>query len=322
MARISCHTQFWKITTKVEGKISLKVLVFGSLNIDYVYSVEHFVRPGETIASSGRQIFGGGKGLNQAIAFAKCGMETWQAGTVGQDDSELLLDMLEAAGVQTRLIRKIDGPSGHTIIQNTPQGENNIILFGGANQMISREYVNQVFENFEKSDYLVLQNEISEMPYIMQKAHQIGMHIVLNPSPMNEKIFEMPLAYVEYLILNEIEAAAILNEQETDDGEGLLNQLVQKFLEMKIVLTLGSKGALYADKNQHCTQKALKVQAVDTTAAGDTFTGYFMGEIMCGKEPQEAMKTATVAAAIAVCKKGASVSIPGYEEVMHYMMSI
>ena len=297
----------------------MKVLVFGSLNIDYVYSVAHFVRPGETIASSGRQIFGGGKGLNQAIAFAKCGIETSQAGAVGQDDSGLLLDMLEAAGVQTQFIRKIDGPSGHTIIQNTPQGENNIILFGGANQRISRAHVDQVFENFEKSDYLVLQNEISEISYIMQKAHQIDMHIVLNPSPMNEKIFEMPLEYVDYLILNEIEAAAILGEQETENGEWLLDQLVKKFPQMKIVLTLGSKGSLYADKDQRCAQKALKVQAVDTTAAGDTFTGYFMGEIMRGKEPQTAMKTATVAAAIAVCKKGASVSIPGYEEVMHYM---
>lgn len=293
----------------------MKVLVFGSLNIDYVYSVEHFVQPGETISSSGRNIFCGGKGLNQAIAFARYGIETWQAGAVGRGDSELLLATLKSAGVQTELIRRTDGPSGHTIIQNTPQGENNIILFGGANQMISREDVDKVLENFEKGDYLILQNEISEIPYIMEKAYQAGLHIVLNPSPMNEKIFKMPLRYVEYLILNEIEAAAILGEQESKDGKHLLDQLVKKFSEMKVVLTLGSKGSLYADKDQHCSQDAIKVQAVDTTAAGDTFTGYFMGEIIRGKEPQEAMKTASVAAALAVGKKGASISIPDYKMV-------
>ena len=298
----------------------MKVLVFGSLNIDYVYSVAHFVQPGETISSAERQIFCGGKGLNQAIAFAKYGQETWQAGAVGEGDSQMLLEMLQHAGVHTELIAKKDGTSGHTIIQSTPQGENNIILFGGANQTILKEDVDEVFGNFEKGDFLILQNEINQIPYIMEKAHKKGMHIVLNPSPMDDKIFEMPLEYVDYLILNEIEATAILevkaakNEGELS-GEQLLDMFIQIFPYSKIVLTLGGEGAMYGDRTKRCSQGIVSIKVVDTTAAGDTFTGYFMGEIINGKMPEEALKTAAAAAALAVNRKGAGTSIPDYVEV-------
>lgn len=298
----------------------MKVLVFGSLNIDYVYSVDHFVQPGETISSTDRQIFCGGKGLNQAIAFAKYGQETWQVGAVGQGDSQLLLETLQEAGVYTEWIAVKEGPSGHTIIQNTPQGENNIILFGGANQMLSKEDVDRVLENFTEGDYLILQNEINQIPYIMEKAYHKRMHIVLNPSPMNDKIFEMPLDYVEYLILNEIEAVAILkHEQEKADekteGSELMTLLLEHFANCKIVLTLGGNGSMYGNGEKRYEQGIFSVKAVDTTAAGDTFTGYFMGEIMNGKEPREALETAAVASALAVSKKGASASIPDYAEV-------
>lgn len=298
----------------------MKVLVFGSLNIDYVYSVNHFVQPGETISSTARQIFCGGKGLNQAIAFAKYGHDTWQAGAVGVGDSQMLLEMLQQAGVHTDFIAQKEGASGHTIIQCTPQGENNIILFGGANQTISKEDVDKVLGNFEKGDYLILQNEINQVPYIMEKAHNKGMYIVLNPSPMDDKIFKMPLKYVDYLILNEIEATAILqaknlkNEAELT-GEQLLDMLIRKFPDSKIVLTLGGEGAMYGDRKKRCSQGIISVKVVDTTAAGDTFTGYFMGEIINGKMPEEALKTAAAAAALAVSRKGAGTSIPAYAEV-------
>lgn len=304
----------------------MKVLVYGSLNIDYVYSVEHFVQPGETIASTDRQIFCGGKGLNQAVAFAKYGQETWQAGAVGTGDAQMLLDMLQQAGVHTELLEQKDGPSGHTIIQRTPQGENNIILFGGANQAISREDVDKVLTHFEKGDYLILQNEISQIPYIMEQAHQRGMQIVLNPSPMNVEIFAMPLEYADYLILNEIEAAAILGagsekikKAGKPDGERLLGLLLEKFPGSKIVLTLGGDGSLYGDREMRYKQGIVSVKAVDTTAAGDTFTGYFIGEIMNGKNPGEALKTAAAAAALAVSRKGAAPSIPEFSEVEKFM---
>lgn len=150
----------------------MKVLVFGSLNIDYVYSVNHFVRPGETLSADDRQIFSGGKGLNQAIAFANYGLETWHAGAVGAEDSAPLLETLKDAGVHTDLVLKKEGSSGHTIIQNTPEGENCIILFGGANQEITKKDVDHVLTFVKPGDYLVLQNEISEIPYLMDCAHE------------------------------------------------------------------------------------------------------------------------------------------------------
>lgn len=298
----------------------MKVLVFGSLNIDYVYSVNHFVRPGETLSADDRQIFSGGKGLNQAIAFAKYGLETWHAGAVGAEDSAPLLETLKDAGVHTDLVLKKEGSSGHTIIQNTPKGENCIILFGGANQEITKKDVDHVLTFVKPGDYLVLQNEISEIPYLMDCAHEKGMHIVLNPSPVNKKIFQMPLEKVEYLILNEIEAAAILKETgvalaENADGTALLNGLVHKFPDSKIVLTLGKEGSMYGYHTKRCAQGIFPVKTVDTTAAGDTFTGYFVGEIINGKTPEEALKTAAMASAIAVGKKGASTSIPTIAEV-------
>ena len=274
----------------------MKVLVFGSLNIDYVYSVNHFVRPGETLSADDRQIFSGGKGLNQAIAFAKYGLETWHAGAVGAEDSAPLLETLKDAGVHTDLVLKKEGSSGHTIIQNTPEGENCIILFGGANQAITKADVDHILTFAEPGDYLVLQNEISEIPYLMNCAYEKGMHIVLNPSPVNAKIFQMPL--------------------EKADGTALLNGLVHKFPDSKIVLTLGKEGSMYGYRTNRCAQGIFPVKTVDTTAAGDTFTGYFVGEIINGKTPEEALKTAAMASEIAVGKKGASTSIPTLAEVL------
>lgn len=296
----------------------MKALVFGSLNIDYVYSVPHFVQPGETLAATDRQIFCGGKGLNQAIAFAKYGLETWQAGAVGAGDGQMLLETLEKVGVSTNLVLKKEGPSGYTIIQNTPEGENNIILFGGANQQITKEDVDGVLQKAEEGDYLILQNEISMIPYLMEQAYKKGMHIVLNPSPVNEKIFEMPLEKVEYLILNEIEAAAILEKYgipKMAEGEMLLDGLMETFPGTKVVLTLGKEGSRYGYHQERYAQGIFPVKAVDTTAAGDTFTGYFIGEMINGKTPAQALKTAAMASAIAVGKKGASPSIPVREEV-------
>ena len=296
----------------------MKVLVFGSLNIDYVYSVEHFVRPGETIASSDRQVFCGGKGLNQAISFAKYGLETWMSGAVGKDDSDVLLEALNNANVNTSLVKHKNGPSGHTIIQNTPDGENNIILFGGANQSLTKEDVDETLSHFEKGDLLILQNEINMIPYIMEKAYAKGMRIVLNPSPMNEKILEMPLEYAEYLVLNEIEAGGILSIDDTN-GEILMNKLREKFPSTKIVLTLGESGSLYSDEKSSCHCGIFSVKPVDTTGAGDTFMGYFIGEVTSGNIPQDALRIASAASAIAVSRKGASVSIPTRTEVISFL---
>lgn len=188
----------------------MKALNYGSLNIDFVYNVKHFVRSGETISSHNMAIFAGGKGLNQSVALAKSGIDTWHAGNIGED-GEFLAEILQKAGAHTDFISRLPGRNGHAIIQKQLNGQNCILLYGGSNRQNTRTQVDEVLSHFEKGDYLILQNEINEIAYIMERAHEKGMIIVLNPSPMDEKIFTYPLEYVDYFLLNEIEAKDLMS---------------------------------------------------------------------------------------------------------------
>lgn len=300
--------------------MGMKVLCFGSLNIDYTYKVPHFVKKGETLASERLQVFGGGKGLNQSVALAKAGTEVYHAGSIGQD-GRFLLDMLKDAGANTDFVKILDTVrTGNAIIQNDKSGDNCIILYGGANQAITREQVDEVMSHFESGDYLVLQNEINELGYIVEKAHEKGMIIVLNPSPMNEKILALPLDVINYFILNEVEAAQILGKEDKgeESWEQIADDLLKKFPQATIVLTMGSEGSVFKNQKETVCQSIYKVQAVDTTAAGDTFSGYFIGGILGGLSAKEAMDQASKASASAVTRKGAAPSIPVLAEVQNY----
>lgn len=291
----------------------MKVLNFGSLNIDYVYCVDEFVKKGETISSKSLQVFAGGKGLNQSIALSRAGADVYHAGVIGEDGN-FLIELLKDCGVDSRFVDiSKDVRTGNAIIQNDMHGDNCIILYGGANQSITKQKIDNVLEFFDTDDLLVLQNEINEIPYLMKKAHQKGMKIVLNPSPMNEKIFALPLEYVDCFILNEGEAKTLLNNSEQSD---LSEQLQRHFPYAEIVLTLGEKGSIYVGKEGKVKQDAYKVEVVDTTGAGDTFTGYYLAERIRGASVREALKLASMASAVAVSKKGAAPSIPTRNELI------
>lgn len=293
----------------------MKLLNFGSLNIDYVYQVDHFVREGETISSDSLEIFCGGKGLNQSLALSKSGVKVWHAGAVGEQDGEILIQQLEQFGIDTRNIKRLKNKTGHAIIQKNQEGQNGILLYGGANQEITKDQVDQVLNEFGKGDFLILQNEINEVGYMMEQAYGKGMRIVLNPSPMNRKIWSYPLHYVEFFILNEIEAGDIC--QKSGSGRELLDQLAEKFPGAKILLTLGQDGSLYKDGDQVFEQEIYRVKVVDTTGAGDTFTGYFIGGLAQGETPCQALDHAAKAASIAVSRAGAAPSIPTRDEVLN-----
>lgn len=294
----------------------MKILNFGSLNIDYVYSLNHFVQKGETITSDKLNVFAGGKGLNQSIALSRAGGNVYHAGAIGAD-GVFLEEVLNEAGVDTRFLMKCeDVRTGNAIVQKDRGGDNCIILYGGANQAITKEMADEVLSAFGEGDWLFLQNEISEIPYIVEKAHERGMRIVLNPSPMNEKILRINLNYIDCFILNEVEAHALVREDA--DQAALLNQLKERFPHAEIVLTLGEKGSVYAGAEGIAEQKAYQVATVDTTAAGDTFLGYYMAERLQGESVKEALDMASRASAIAVSKKGAAPSIPKRDEVLHF----
>lgn len=298
----------------------MKILSFGSLNIDYVYSVPHFVKKGETLSAKELNVYTGGKGLNQSIALARAGVETYQAGAIGTDGM-FLLEQLKEAGVKTDLVKIIDDVrTGNAIIQNDDEGDNCIVLFGGANQVITKEQVDEVFKDFTNEDYLLIQNEINELSYIVEKAKEEGMKIILNPSPMNEKIMKLPLDQIDYFILNEIEAMQILkmDKPEEIDGKYIASLLHERFKDATIVLTLGSEGSVCISDDEYVEQSIYKVKAIDTTAAGDTYTGYFIAGILNGKTIKESMDIASKASAIAVTRQGAAPSIPVLEEVEEY----
>lgn len=288
-----------------------KILNFGSLNYDYVYTVHHIVQGGETIASAGMETYCGGKGLNQSIALARAGARVFHAGLVGEEGNQMI-ELCKESGVDARYIRKIAGKSGHTIIQVDQNAQNCIILFGGSNRKMTHALIDEVLQDFEAGDYLLLQNEINEIPYMIDQAYQKGMKIVMNPSPYDEHVEECDLSKIEILMINEVEGEQITGKKDAAD---ILTELVNRYPDMKILLTLGSRGAIYCIKEQQFIQTAMKVDAVDTTAAGDTFTGYFLDSVLRGLSVKQALRRATAASALAVTRPGAAASIPMSAEV-------
>lgn len=290
----------------------MKVLNFGSLNLDYVYQVESILIPGETQASRDRQTFCGGKGLNQSIALAKAEIPVYHAGMIG-DGGEILLEICKENGVNTEFIRKITGPCGHTVIQVDKDGQNCILLYGGANRSITREFVDEVLSALGKDDIILLQNEINELDYIVDRAYEKGMMIILNPSPYDDKLKACDMSKVSMFLVNEIEGYQITGERKP---ERILVAVKEKYPSAKIVLTLGGDGSVYQDETGIYHQGIFKVKAVDTTAAGDTFTGYFISSIIDGMSVKEGLEMAAKASAIAVSRPGATASIPIKQEVL------
>lgn len=294
----------------------MKILSFGSLNLDKVYSVDHFVRAGETLSSAKLEAFCGGKGLNQSVAASRAGGNVYHAGCVGAADGGMLLDMLSGSGVDISLVRQLPCDSGHAIIQVNDNGQNCILLYGGANQQVTEEQIDQTLARFDAGDILVLQNEINNLPYLMEAAEKKGMVTVLNPSPMTPDILKLPLETVSYFLLNEVEAQDLCGEEIAEEDRP--GKLLQRYPSSRVVMTLGSRGCIYQDANQKIHVPACRVEAVDTTAAGDTFTGFFVAAIADGIDVKTALEQATKAAAISVSRKGAAPSIPTREEMLAF----
>lgn len=295
-------------------KNSTKILNFGSLNYDHVYSVEHIVNPGETISSSSLNIFCGGKGLNQSVALARAGISVYHAGLVGED-ADMLFSVCDENGINRDYIKQCNGTTGNAIIQVDSDGQNSIVLFGGTNQMNTKEFVLKVLSHFREGDFLILQNEVNLLDFMISEAYKKGMIIALNPSPFNEKVQKCNLNMVSIFLMNEIEGAQITGEHDTDS---ILSEMLRRYPHARVVLTLGEHGAVYCDMNEKHRIGIYNEKVVDTTAAGDTFTGYFLASILTGERIEEALKKASIASALAVSKKGAIASIPLKKDVLLY----
>ena len=293
----------------------MRVLNFGSLNIDYVYTVSHIVQPGETLSADSRAVYFGGKGLNQSIAIAKAGVPVFHAGKVGADGGGLLGECRKY-GVDATYIERSDGETGHTFIQVGRDGQNSIVLFGGSNRAISHAQIDRVLAQFSAGDFLVLQNEISGLPYLMQQAAGRGLQIILNPSPCDDTLLACDLSAVRWLVLNEVEGGQLTGERESG---AILRALAARYPGTGVVLTLGGDGAFCQAGGGCIFQPSCKVTPVDTTAAGDTFLGYFTAGLYEGLPLPRVMERASAAAALAITRQGAAPSIPTKEEVTRYL---
>jgi len=293
----------------------MKICNFGSLNLDIVYSVDHSVTPGETLASSERNEFCGGKGLNQSVALSLAGAEVYHAGCVGSGGDKLIA-FLGEKNVDTRFVSRVPSPCGHAIIQVDKNGQNSILLYGGANRLITQKAASSVLEHFGKGDILVLQNEINEIPFIMKTAKERGMRVVFNPSPFEDAIAETyPLECVSWFVVNEIEGEMMTG---FSDKDRIIKSLSEKYSPEGILLTLGEKGSVCFSNGRYFEQSAFSVPVRDTTGAGDTFLGYFFA-LLDSFGISEALRYASAASALAVSKNGAATSVPALSDVEAFL---
>jgi ribokinase len=290
----------------------MKILNFGSLNIDLIYTVPHIAAPGETVSSTGLTITCGGKGLNQSVALSRAGVPVCHAGMIGPD-GDILMAFCRDNGIDTTYIRASQTRTGTATIQVGADGQNSILLYGGANRQITEAFIDEVLNGFSAGDILLLQNEINLLDRIADKAFAKGMTIFLNPAPYDGAVIPQLLDKVTLLILNEIEGAQITGQT---DPSGILTKLQASYPKTDCLLTLGENGVMYQHGGTVYSHGIYKVDTIDTTAAGDTFTGYFIACTVRGHSPDEALRIASKAAAVAVSRKGAAVSIPTRSEIV------
>ena len=293
----------------------MKIYNFGSLNVDRVYGVEDFVRAGETILAKSLSFFPGGKGLNQTIALARAGANVYHVGCIGRDGG-ILKDTLVENQVPLTYVKELDADGGHTALQVSESGQNAIIVYSGTNHMLTENFVDEVMQTIEPGDYVLMQNEINLVPYIIRKAKEAGAQVALNPSPITKELMSYPLEMVDLFIVNEIEGEAVTGEKEP---QKILTAFREKYPHAKIVLTLGSEGSCYQDETTFAMQEIYKNTVVDTTGAGDTYCGYLLTCLMEGVPVKEALHMATAASSIAVSRQGAAPSIPKRKEVEAFL---
>ncbi|WP_170430729.1 ribokinase [Ruegeria arenilitoris] len=277
----------------------------GSINADMIYDVPHLPGPGETLSANRLDRFLGGKGANMSVAAARAGAQVAHIGAVGPD-GRWARDRLTEYGVDTRHIAEVDVPTGHAIIAVDAQGENNIILFPGSNHAITPDQLGQALSSASQGDLLVMQNETILQVEAAKMARALGLTVCYAAAPFQAEAVQAVLPYLDFLILNEVEA------EQLRDATG---QSVTDLKIEHVIVTLGSKGARYYHRGEASDFPAHKVQAVDTTGAGDTFTGYVLAGMDHGMPMAQAIAQANRAAALMVTRHGTADVIPDLKEV-------
>ncbi|MEP0355959.1 MAG: ribokinase [Paraglaciecola sp.] len=293
----------------------MAIINFGSINIDHVYRVDHFVQPGETLASNEYQCLLGGKGANQSIALARAGADVRHVGKISETDAGFKQSMIRD-GINCKYISCTETASGHAIIQVTPSAENAIVLFGGANQELTSKDVMHALDDVKSSDWVLTQNETSCIDEVLLQAKEKGLKVAFNPAPMTESVKQLPHECIDLLIVNEIEAEEISGQSNLDDIEAYFRN---DWAHAEILITLGKAGVRMLKKDKSIDVPAFLVDAIDTTAAGDTFIGYFLSAYSEHADTKTALSRACAASALAVMKAGAAQSIPNEKDVDRFL---
>lgn len=283
-----------------------RILNFGSLNLDQVYRVAAFVQPGETISSRSLETHCGGKGLNQSVATARAGAEVWHAGRIGCD-GDILLNKLRENGVNLTLAERSGHVSGHAIIQVDDAGQNCILLYGGTNRELTEEFIGRALDAFGGDGLVLVQNETNLVGPIIKRAHQKGLKVAINAAPMDENALSYPLELVDWLVVNEIEGMALA---QCEKEQEILPALMERYPNVNVLITLGKRGAVCVRGGERTQIGVFPVDVADTTAAGDTFLGYFLTETLDGKSVNDALLLATAASSLCVQTMGAADSVP------------
>ncbi|WP_293573608.1 ribokinase [Phaeobacter sp.] len=279
----------------------------GSINADMIYALPHMPQPGETLAAEGLEQFLGGKGANMSVAAARAGSHVCHLGAVGRDGDWAVTRLLEY-GVDTRHIARLETSTGPAIIAVDPTGENQIILLPGANRMISADQIGAALSSANAGDILVMQNETNMQAEAAKMGRDLGLKVAYAAAPFDVDAVQAVLPYLDYLFLNEVEADQL--QQATGQAPDALGVA-------DVIVTLGAKGARHFDTRAGTVKEvaAHKVVPVDTTGAGDTFTGYVLSSLDRGLPIEQAMSQANRAAALMVMRKGTADVIPDLKDV-------
>lgn len=298
-----------------------KVTIVGSLNVDTTLRIKRMPLPGETLAAEGKSSAAGGKGANQAVSAARSGAQTAFIGEVGKDNSgQMMLDEMKANGIDVAGIRENDQVgTGTASILLDENGQNSILIYGGANQQLSPTDVEAAKDKITAADFVVAQFETPQAATLraFQLAKANGVTTILNPAPA-QKIDPEVLKLTDLIIPNETESAELTGVIITDETSMLIS--AAKFAQMgvrNLIITVGAKGAFYCTQDGYSFIPAFKVNAVDMTAAGDTFIGALSSQLKPDMSNiEKALVYAQRASSLAVQKMGALPSIPTREQIL------
>ncbi|KGQ29710.1 ribokinase [Gallibacterium anatis] len=303
-----------------------KLTVLGSINADHVIQVPHFPQPGETLSGQNYHIVYGGKGANQAVAAARLGAKVDFIACIGED--KIGLEMKQAFqkdGINTDSIATIQGETtGIAMIQVADSGENSIVISAGANAHLTTDIVDKFKQKILDADALLMQLEtpLDAIIYATKIAKQAGKHTVLNPAPAKALPDEL-LAQLTMITPNETEAEVLTGVKVVDEQSAAQAAAVFHQKGVAIVLiTLGAKGVFISHNALQKIIPGFRVQAKDTTAAGDTFNGALVTALLEQKSLEEAIQFAHAAAAISVTRFGAQTSIPSRQETLDFLANI